>query len=210
MKVVITARNYEAGGGIELLKDAGFEVEYHGSANLAVGAGENVVAALAGDADAVIAGLEPYSAAVLDACPNLKLISRRGIGYDSVDLEACRARGVSACRTTGAVEASVAESVMAYILYFARRVDLQSAEMHQGIWTRHKMPGAKTRTLGLVGFGGIGKETAIRANAMGMRVLYTCRHPRPEWEQEYHARAVSMEELLRESDYVTAAVPQTP
>ena len=81
--------------------------------------------------------------------------------------------------------------------------------MHEGLWNRCMHPGAKGRTIGLVGFGGIGKEIAKRANAMDMHVLYYCRHPKPEWEGLYGASYRPLEELLAECDYVSANIPLT-
>ena len=211
MKVVITGRNFTIPGsrGTQMLRDAGYEVADYGGLGLANGAPEEQIAALVKDADIVIAGVEPYNEKVFEKCPNLKLISRRGIGYDSVDLEACRKRGITLTRTVGAVEGSVAEHVMAYLLYFARRLDLQSSSMHRGEWKRQMMPGLKTRTLGIVGFGGIGQEIAKRAAGFGVRILYSCRHPRPEAEKLYHAEWVPLDTLLAESDYVSVNVPLT-
>ena len=210
-KIVITGRNFIEPNdkALQMLKNAGYEVVDLGKLGMAHGTPEKEVAAAVKDADAVIAGLEPYTEAVLDACPELKLISRRGIGYDSVDVGACHRHGVTLCRTAGVVEGSVAEQVMAYILYFARRIDLQNQSMHEGQWKRLMMSGVKTRTLGLVGFGGIGKEIARRAAAFDMEVLYYCRHPKKEWEETYHVRYAELDELLAASDYISVNVPLT-
>ena len=212
MKVVITARNYDMPGcrAIGMLREAGFETADYGALGLSVGAPEEQLLSLMGDADAVICGLEPYRGSLLARCPRLRVISRRGIGYDSVDLPACRERGISVWRTLGAVEGSVAEQVMAYILYEARRIDLQDAPMHRHEWKRMLLPGAKGRSLGLIGFGGIGKEIARRAVPFGMRVYYTCRHPDPAWEKQYGVTYLPMEELLARCEYVSVNVPQTP
>ena len=211
MKVVIVARDFDAGSGaaIEKLKQAGYEIEECKDHEFGVGSGEEELYERIKDADVVIAGLEPYTEHLLSRCPKLKLISRRGIGYDSVDTAACRKFGITLARTTGEVEAAVAEHVLAYILYFARSLHTQSADMHRGLWNRCMHPGAKGRTIGLVGFGGIGKEIAKRANVMDMRVLYYCRHPKPEWEGLYGASYRPLEELLAESDYVSANIPLT-
>lgn len=210
-KIIITGRNFTEpdDGALQMLKNAGYEVIDLGKLGMAHGTPEKEVAEAVKDADAVIAGLEPYTEGVLSVCPKLKLISRRGIGYDSVDVEACHRHGVTLCRTAGMVEGSVAEQVMAYILYFARRIDLQNQYMQEGQWKRLMMPGVKTRTLGLVGFGGIGKEIARRAAAFDMKVLYYCRHPKKEWEEIYHARYAELSELLAASDYVSVNLPLT-
>lgn len=211
MKVVITARNFTNdtdNRAIEVLKAKGYEVIDCSDCNQGT-ASADAVAALIQDADAAITAMEEIDGTVLQKCPNLKVISRRGIGYDTIDLEACRAHGIAVARTTGTVEAAVAEHVMAYILYFAREVAEQNGKMHEGIWKREMRYGAKNRTLGLVGFGGIGKEIAKRASAFGMDILYYCRHPKKEWEETYDARFCEWEELLAISDYISVNVPLT-
>ena len=139
----------------------------------------------------------------IEESKNLKIVSRRGIGYDSIDIDFCKKNGIAVARALGTVEGSVAESVMAYILYFARRIDLQSESMNKGEWKRIMTPGAKSHTLGLIGFGGIGKEIAKRAVPFGMEVLYYCRHPKDEFGAHY----AELDELLAKSDYVSINVP---
>ena len=212
MKIAVTARNFTTPGQdapLKMLLDAGHEVLDLSDKDMGGGTPVSEIIEAAKDADIIIAGLEPMNREVLDGCPNVKMISRRGIGYDSVDLEVCREKGITVARTVGAVEGSVAEHVMAYILYFARRIDLQNASMHRGEWNRAMTGGAKTRRLGLVGFGGIGKEIAKRALPFGMDIVYNCRHPEPQWEQEYGAKYLPLDELLETSDYVSVNVPLT-
>ena len=211
MKVAITARNFTSPDkkALELLLENGFEVLDYTDKNCGTGTPEEEIASYIKDADIAITGLEPVGEKVFTGCQNLKLISRRGIGFDSVDLKAAKSCGIHVVRTAGAVEAAVAEQVMAYILHFARRLDVQNASMHQAKWVRTMTYGAKNRTIGLVGFGGIGKEVAKRANAFGMHVIYTCRHPKKEWEKEYNASYRPFEQLLSESDYISVNVPLT-
>lgn len=212
MKIAVTGRNFSSPDdttALTLLQNAGYEINDYSAYDFGSGTSEDEVIRAIGDADVVIAGLEPISRRVISACPNLKLVSRRGIGYDSVDLDACKERNIAVVRTTGAVEGAVAEHTMAFILYFARRLNEQNATMHAGKWQRVMMPGAKNRTLGLVGFGGIGKEIAKRATPFGMNVIYNCRHPKSEWEKEYNVHYAPMDALLSQSDYVVACVPLT-
>lgn len=211
MKIAITARNFSAPDrkAMDLLLDAGYEIIDCSTEKPGNSSDELEVIRKIGDADAAITGLEPFRRTTLEQCPNLKIISRRGIGYDTIDVDACRDMGICLARTAGAVEGAVAEHVMAYILWFSRHLEIQNASMHQGKWERVMMPGAKGRTLGLVGFGGIGKEIARRAVPFGMKILYYCRHPRPEWEKEYQAEYCDLGRLLSESDYVSANLPLT-
>ena len=211
MRVVITARDFAAceSRAAELLQSAGHQVFDYSGRGLTSGSSEEEVILAAKEAEALIVGLEPCSERVLSHCRDLKLISRRGIGYDNIDVEACRRRGIAVSRTVGAVEGAVAEHVMAYILHFARRLDLQNMDMKRREWNRRMMPGAKNRVLGLVGFGGIGKEIARRAIPFGMKVVYFCRHPKKEWEKEFGVTYLPLKELLAASDYVSVNIPLT-
>lgn len=210
MKIVITGRNFSTDNdeGLKMLTKEHEVIDYSRD-DLGSATTEDEVIKRVDDADIIICGLEPYSRKVLDACKNLKMISRRGIGYDNIDIDACKEKGIIVTRTVGAVEGAVAEHVMAYILYFAKRVELQSSYLHKREWKRIMVPGAKTRTIGLVGFGGIGKEIAKRAVPFGMKVLYNCRHPKEEWEQEYNVTYTSLDDLLANSDYVSVNIPLT-
>lgn len=211
MKIAVTAANFSRDcEAIRSLRQAGFEVRFLSEGKFSLSTPEERVIEAVGGCDAVVAGLEPYSRRVLEALPGLKLISRCGVGYDSIDPAACRDLGVTLCRAVGAVEGAVAEHVMAYILFFARRLDLQSKAMHEGVWKKTFPRGAKGSTLGLVGFGGIGKEIALRARPFGMKILYSCRHPNPEWEERYGAEYAPLPDLLAASDYVSVNVPLTP
>ncbi len=208
MKVVITARNFSKPdtSALQMLRDADLEIIDYSDQNCGTGTSVHEMIRYIGDADIAITGLEPFSREVIDACPHIKMLSKRSIGYDSVDLAACKRAGITVARTTGAVEGAVAEHVLAYLLFFARNLSQPNADMHAGIWHRSMAFGVKNRTLGLVGFGGIGKEIAKRAVPFGMHVLYYCRHPKPEWKQEYHVTYCPFNELLAASDYVSVNV----
>lgn len=205
MKVVVTARNFSTDDktALEMLQNAGFNVEDYSAEDIGSATDEEYLRSLVLNADAVICGPEKISNKAIEESKNLKIVSRRGVGYDSIDIDFCKKHNVAVARALGTVEGSVAESVMAYILYFARRIDLQSESMNRGEWKRIMTPGAKNHTLGLIGFGGIGREIAKRAVPFGMDVLYYCRHPKDEFGAHY----AELDELLRESDYVSINVP---
>src|SRR5687767_15105475 len=126
----------------------------------------------AGQFDGAICGDDRYTARVLDACaPRLKVISKWGTGVDSIDAEACARLGIKLRRTPNAFTMPVADSVMAYILAFARRQPWMDREMKSGRW--EKIPGRALNecTLGIVGVGAIGRALTRRAKAFGMKVL---------------------------------------
>jgi D-3-phosphoglycerate dehydrogenase len=126
----------------------------------------------AGQFDGAICGDDFYSARVLDACaPRLKVISKWGTGVDSIDSASCERLGVKLYRTPNAFTLPVADSVMGYLLTFARRLSWMDRAMKVGAW--EKTPGKALHecTLGVVGVGAIGKTVIRRARAFGMKIL---------------------------------------
>jgi len=126
----------------------------------------------AGQFDGAICGDDRYSARVLAACtPRLKAISKWGTGIDSIDSAACERLGVKLYRTLNAFTLPVADSVMGYLLAFARRQPWMDRAMKAGVW--EKLPGKALHecTLGVIGVGLIGKAVIRRANAFGMKLL---------------------------------------
>ncbi len=203
MKVVITARNFNIDPSAKaLLVQNGFTVQDESDRVFATQ--EAYFEAIDG-ADAVINAIEPMGADLLQKCEKLKLIAVRGVGYDYIDSAVCRTKGIAIARTVGAVEAAVAEQAVAYILHFARRIDEQNASMQRGEWHRMMQTGADGMTLGILGFGGIGKAIAVRATALGMTVRYYCRHPQDACGATY----APLDKLLQCSDYLVLALPLT-
>lgn len=128
----------------------------------------------AGQFDGAICGDDRYTPRVLEACaPRLKVISKWGTGVDSIHAETCARLGIKLGRTPNAFTTPVADTVMGYILAFARRQPWMNQQMKAGIWD--KIPGKTLSelTLGIIGVGAIGKAVTRRARAFGMQVLGT-------------------------------------
>lgn len=126
----------------------------------------------AGQFDGAICGDDRYTASVLEACsPRLKVISKWGTGVDSIDAQACSRLGIKLARTPNAFTLPVADTVMGYMLAFARRQPWMDRAMKSGVWD--KIPGKALHelTLGIIGVGAIGKTLTRRARAFGMTVL---------------------------------------
>ncbi|MFA6310109.1 MAG: hydroxyacid dehydrogenase [Sterolibacterium sp.] len=153
-------------------------------------------------------------AEMLAAAPLLRVVGRLGVGLDNIDVPACRVRGIEVIPATGANALAVAEYVIASIMALLRGAYLSSAEVAAGKWPRPRLSeGRETagRTLGLIGFGGIGQLTARLAHALGMRVVaYDPLLPAdaPAWAASGVARR-ELDELLAESDAVSLHVPLT-
>lgn len=128
----------------------------------------------AGQFDGTICGDDRYTERVIQACsPRLKVISKWGTGIDSIDAEACSRHSIKIGRTLNAFTTPVADSVLAYMLAFARRQPWMDRQMKSGRW--EKIPGKALSecTLGIVGVGNIGKAVTRRARAFGMKVYGT-------------------------------------
>ena len=126
----------------------------------------------AGQFDGAVSGDDRFSARVLDACaPRLKVISKWGTGVDSIDASACSRLNIRLCRTPNAFTTPVADTVLGYLLAFARRAPWMDKEMKAGKW--EKTPGKTLSecTLGIIGVGNIGKAVTRRACAFGMKVM---------------------------------------
>lgn len=126
----------------------------------------------AGQFDGTICGDDLYTARVLQACaPRLKVISKWGTGVDSIDVEACNRLDIRLSRTPDAFTNPVADSVMGYILAFARRQPWMDRQMKSGKWAKLAGRSLSECTLGVIGVGNIGKAIIRRARSFGMRLM---------------------------------------
>ncbi len=159
----------------------------------------------AGQFDGVICGDDRFTEAVLRRCaPRLKVVSKWGTGIDSIDSQAAGVLGIRVCRTPNAFTLPVADSVLAYILAFARRQPWMDREMKSGLW--EKLPGRSLSecTLGVIGVGNIGKAVIRRARAFGMKTLGNDIIPiAPDFILEDGVEMTSLDDLLQRADFVS-------
>jgi phosphoglycerate dehydrogenase-like enzyme len=160
------------------------------------------------DVQAAIVSTDPFDATVLEAAGCLRVIARVGVGTDSIDLEAAARRGVAICTTPGANTASTADHAVALMLAAVRRVPERDRAVRAGAWER---TGAATAwelngaTVGLVGYGAIGRQVRRRLSGFGVRVL-VCD---PHLGETAGVERVALETLLRTSDVVSLHLPLT-
>ena len=154
--------------------------------------------------------------AVLDHLPNLLVVANYGVGYDTIDVEACARRDVAVTNTPGVVDGATADLAVALMLASRRRVHVADQLVRAGVWRSLEhdvLVGDEVHhsTLGLVGCGRIGQAVARRAHAFDIRVLYTQRTPLAvEVERALGAQYVSLDNLLSSSDAVSLHCPLTP
>jgi D-3-phosphoglycerate dehydrogenase len=166
---------------------------------------EEQILEFAGQFDGAICGDDRYTERVIKAClPRLKVISKWGTGIDSIDKQAAERLGVMVGNTPNAFTLPVADSVMGYMLSFARRLPWMDAAMKSGTW--QKIPGRSLSecTLGVIGVGNVGSAVVRRARAFGMEILgndiIEIRH---DFVREMGVEMTSLDDLLARSDFVS-------
>ncbi|MBQ7647750.1 MAG: NAD(P)-binding domain-containing protein [Paludibacteraceae bacterium] len=169
------------------------------------------------EADILVSTFDKRVTAVMIAsAPDLKLIANFGAGFNNIDLDACRERGIRVTNTPQPVIEPTAELAFALMIDIARRVSEFDRTLRNGTCQpmavmnnlSHSLYG---KTLGIIGLGRIGQSLARRAVASGMQIIYHNRHRLPEAiEQKYEARYVDFQTLLQDSDFVSLNLPYTP
>ncbi len=169
-----------------------------------------------GDAEAVIVNKCPVTEATMDACPGIRYIGVLATGYNIVDVEAARRRGIAVTNIPTYGTTAVAQMVFAHLLSICHHVEAHSEAVHKGEWNtnpdwcfwNYPLIELAGKTIGIVGFGRIGQTAARIAAALGMRVLAFDRHENETGRQL--AEYVPLERLLSESDVISMHCPLFP
>ncbi len=206
MRIVVADAETVVGNGIDLefLKEFGEVVEYD------LTPPELLVERLQG-ADAVICNKVQITADVMAACPTLKYIGLFATGYNNIDVAYATDHGITVCNVPGYSTEAVAQHTFSLLLGITNRVHEYTATVAEGDWVRSRtfsyfpMPLTELcgKTIGIVGYGAIGRRVGDMARAFGMRVLVCGRRPIPDADVEQ----VPFEELLERSDVVTMHCP---
>ena len=158
---------------------------------------------------------ETLDAEVMDAAgEDLKVIANMAVGYDNIDIEAATERGIIVTNTPGILEETTADTAFMLLLTAARRLGEAERFLRAGRWKawgpkQFTGPDVWGKTLGIIGFGGIGQAVARRARGFDMEILYTARSRKEDAEKEFGARHVKLGELLQQSDFVSIHTPLT-
>jgi D-3-phosphoglycerate dehydrogenase len=166
---------------------------------------EEEILQYAGTFDAAICGDDRYSERVLQKClPRLKVISKWGTGIDSINKEAAEKMGISVWRTPNAFTLPVSDSVLGYILAFARQLPWLDKEVKRGGWGKFPARSLSECTLGVIGVGNVGKAVIRRARGFGMRILGNDIIPiAPDFILEMGVQMVDLKTLLQQSDFIS-------
>ncbi|MFZ0640734.1 MAG: D-glycerate dehydrogenase [Candidatus Acidiferrales bacterium] len=169
------------------------------------------------DKDALICLLtEKVNEELLERAPKLRIAATVSVGYDSIDVAACTRRKVAATNTPGVLDDTTADFAFALLMALARRIVEGDMWMRSGVWpgwNLDQLCGGDVfgKTLGIIGFGRIGRAVAKRARGFDMRILYSdAMRADAEIERELRAQHVELDRLLAESDFVSLHVPLLP
>ena len=166
-----------------------------------------------GDAEAVLCNKTPFTADILRACPNLKYIGLCATGYNNIDIDTCRELGITVSNVPAYSTSAVAQQVFSFILHFASRTSEYADFVKNGGWIksdtfsdfRFPINELAGKTIGIIGYGSIGRRVAVIAEAFGMNVIVNTRTAK----QDSSVKFVDLKELFREADFITAHCPLT-
>ena len=171
---------------------------------------ENELADLVTDFDVIIAGTEPITDYVIESASKLKMISRVGIGLDSVDLLAAERRGIKVSYTPDAPAPAVAELTIGLMITLLRSVQLSNIHMHKGEWERYFGRRIANTTIGVIGLGRIGTRVLDRLKAFGTpRLLVNDLSPNSDLDRKFKLEWVDKETIYKESDVISLHIPLT-
>ena len=187
-----------------MLKEAGFEIVSNDTGKIL---SREEQKELIRDAYAIIAGTEKYDREMLDGCDNLKVVTRFGVGTDNFDLQAMRDMGIQ----VGVIANynAVAEFALTLILSVMKNLPRYDQAARAGKWSRFQMRELTGKTVGLVGFGRIGRRLAELMSGFGVTILAYDPYMNEEAAKERKVQSVSLEELLERSDVVSLHLPST-
>ena len=192
--------------GIEMLQE-------HADVEVKTGLSEDELLATIGDYEAIVVrSATQVTGEVIKRGTRLKVIGRAGAGLDNIDVISANEHDIQVVNSPDSNTLAVAEHTMALLLALVRHLPRADGGLKQGLWEKKQLMGTGLagKTLGIIGFGRIGHQVAIRALAFGMNVLVNQRRPTPELNLELGVDAVDLNDLLKKSDFVTLHVPSKP
>jgi D-3-phosphoglycerate dehydrogenase len=208
-KVLISTSSFGQCGTepLDLLTKAGFEPIINPYARKLTA---DEVVELGRECIGIVAGLEPLDGNVLERLPNLRCISRVGVGLDNVDLQAAATRGVEVRNTPEGPTRAVAELTVGLTLALLRRIPLADKNLRGGIWQKEMGSLLQGKTVGIVGLGRIGRKVAELFLSLGCVVVAADPLPDEEWLKNHPVSLISLDDLLRRSDIVTLHLAREP
>ena len=205
MKILVTDKL--ADEALQLLKNQGFEVKFEELDH------DGIMKEIADYDGMIVRSRTKVTADIVEkgGSGNLKVIGRAGIGVDNIDVEKATELGIKVVNSPTGSTMSVAELTVAHMLALARFIPTADASMKKGEWMKKQLKGTELygKTLGLIGSGNIAQHVARIANGLGMKVLVYSPHCTDEKAERMGAQRASLEDLLKQSDFVSLHIPHT-
>ena len=205
MKVLVTDKL--ADEAIKMLKDNNFEVKYEELDH------DSLLNEIAEYDALIVRSRTKVTADIIEkgASGNLKVIGRAGIGVDNIDVKKATELGIKVVNAPTGSTISVAELAVAHMLALARSIPKADSSMKRGEWIKKQLKGVELygKTLGLIGSGRIAQHVARIAKGLGMNILVYSPHCTDEKAQKMGAKRATLEEVLKESDFVSLHIPKT-
>ena len=209
-KILVTPRAFAKSGmaGIEKMRNEGWDVHVNETGKSYT---HEEFLNLAKDVDGIIIGVDTADKEMMDQCPNLKAIAKYGVGVDNIDLEAAKEKGIKISRAIGCNSLSVAEHAMSFVFALSKNIYKATKNVKEGGWDKIYGFELYGKTIGIIGFGNIGKHVARIANGIGMKVCAYDSFPIDEnYAKEHDVEICTFDELIQKSDAITVHVPLTP
>ncbi|WP_291439829.1 phosphoglycerate dehydrogenase [Desulfovibrio sp.] len=202
MKILVTPRSFGKTNPelFDRLTQAGLEVVRNDTGGIL--SADQMREKLVG-CQGVILGVDPMSADVLAAAPELRTIAKYGVGLDNIDLEACKQRGIAVSRTVGANSNAVADYALTLMLMVARKAGLIDRRCREKDWGKITSIDLYGKTLGIVGLGAIGRCVVKRAQGFGMNILGHDIAWDDAWASAEDVERADMDRICREADFIT-------
>jgi len=206
MKILVTTSSFGKYDEkpIEILKEKGHEVVLNPHKRKLI---KEELLELAKGYEAILAGTEKYDEEVFNKLPDLRLISRCGVGLDSIDLESAKKHGVDIRNTPDAPTEAVSELSLLLILSVLRKTNFMDRKIREGIWKKEMGNLLYGKTVGIVGLGRIGRRLTELLRPFNVKIIGNDVNPDITWADKNNIKISGLDELLQESDIVTLHIP---
>lgn len=159
------------------------------------------------DADGVILGLEPFDEDIIKQCPNVKMVSKYGVGLNNIDLEACKRNHIAIGWTGGVNKRSVSEMTLGYMLMLARNLYITSNELKNGTWNKSGGFQLSGKTIGIIGVGHIGKDLVQLLKPFSCKILVNDIIDQDNYYKKNNLTETTKDEIYKKSDFITIHTP---
>jgi len=192
---------------MEILKEQGYELVINPYGRQMT---KEEMLEIAKDFDAILIGTDPVDADIMKQSPKLKIVSKYGVGIDNIDSKYAEENSIAVRKALGANSDAVADTAFAMMMAITKKIIIVDAEVRRGEWNETETFEMNNKTLGLLGSGYIGKGVAKRASGFDMKILVYDVIKDEEFAKKYNVEYVSLERLLKESDFISVHVPLLP